>query len=695
MAMLWLAVACSSPPAGQSTDDTTVLPKDTIGPQLDGQDSSDATDEPDVPQQQPCETEGGWGCPCKDNTDCADVAYCIDSELGKVCTKACSTSCPKDWKCVQASGRDLSYVCVPMFTNLCKPCNSHQDCAQPGGQAGENLCLPRDDGQGFIDGAFCGTACSSDGQCKSGFSCKEVTVKDRPEPVMQCVPDSGECTCAVNWTATQASTECSKTNDIGTCKSTRTCTADGLTLCGAQPASAEVCGDKEDNDCDGETDEADAVDCIVYYPDQDADGVGQSVGACLCNNPGLGFSIVGGDCNDLVSAIKPGVDEICNEIDDNCNGDTDEAGAKGCDIYYKDKDGDKFGDPDDSACLCKSKKTSEWIGVAGDCDDTTNKVKPGVSEMCNTVGVDDNCNGKTDEEGSVGCKLAYLDQDNDKYGPASSGKCLCALNKIYTTDQPGDCDDGNDKVFPTAIEACNGLDDDCSGLTDEPGAEKSCPPMAQGSAACVGGKCSPVCFKGWFHLDDNPADCECQADNSYGLKGDACPNAIDLGQMGDGSATVFRSGNLMPGEDGDWYHVLATDSPDDGGACDQFDVRAWLSNNPGNQFAIDMYKGGCAGASQLCSAETEVQWTTSYWGPPTGLDAKVNTPILGDVTKSPDPQMAGECKCAKGPAGTGLPGMNICSDNSADFYFRVYRKPGLAVTCEAYILAVINAPAAK
>jgi hypothetical protein len=53
MAMLWLAVACSSPPAGQSTDDTTVLPKDTIGPQLDGQDSSDATDEPDVPQQQP------------------------------------------------------------------------------------------------------------------------------------------------------------------------------------------------------------------------------------------------------------------------------------------------------------------------------------------------------------------------------------------------------------------------------------------------------------------------------------------------------------------------------------------------------------------------------------------------------------------------------------------------------------------
>ena len=53
---------------------------------------------------------------------------------------------------------------------------------------------------------------------------------------------------------------------------------------------------------------------------------------------------------------------------------------------------------------------------ATDCDDENDKIKPGITDVCATQGIDDNFDGTTDPDNSVGCKTFYLDVDSDGYG---------------------------------------------------------------------------------------------------------------------------------------------------------------------------------------------------------------------------------------------------------------------------------------
>ncbi len=74
------------------------------------------------------------------------------------------------------------------------------------------------------------------------------------------------------------------------------------------------------------------------------------------------------DCDDLDSAISPGVTEICDGIDNNCNLLIDEG-------FDRDRDG---------VTTCQ-----------GDCDDASPQVFPGTADVCD--GVDNNCDGLVDE----------------------------------------------------------------------------------------------------------------------------------------------------------------------------------------------------------------------------------------------------------------------------------------------------------
>ena len=179
------------------------------------------------------------------------------------------------------------------------------------------------------------------------------------------------------------------------------------------------------------------------YPDLDHDSYGQAqINATwgCADQTNKDFVLVSGDCNDNMTAVHPGAMEVCfNNIDDNCNGQTDEG-----------------------------------------CATVTNCVPTG-KDFCD--GIDNDCDGVTDNGvfwmiGDAGgpAKAVYVDDDGDSYGSPNKMTFLCItfydfLKKngdAYDTDVGGDCNDQDPSVHPNATEVCgNNFDDNCNGQTDE------------------------------------------------------------------------------------------------------------------------------------------------------------------------------------------------------------------------------------
>lgn len=235
-------------------------------------------------------------------------------------------------------------------------------------------------------------------------------------------------------------------------------------------AVLESC-DLKDNDCDGQTDEEDANGCVTYGYDNDGDGYWDPSipKRCLCS-PNEGFSALKGvDCDDSDEYVNPSVKEICNGKDDNCDGNIDEVGALGCNTYWIDEDNDTYGnDLKAKKCLCKPDPDSYYTALkGGDCNDKNQSINPDAKESCN--GVDDNCDGLTDGEDSLGCTKFFADKDYDGHGVYGDSKCLCTKVFPYSTTAFGDCDDEDPEIHPLAQEKCNDKDDNCNGVVDDPG----------------------------------------------------------------------------------------------------------------------------------------------------------------------------------------------------------------------------------
>lgn len=215
------------------------------------------------------------------------------------------------------------------------------------------------------------------------------------------------------------------------------------------PDAAESCNGKDDN-CNGQTDEC----CITYYQDADGDGFGNpDISKQACSKP-AGYVTDNTDPDDTDSSIYSGAAEICNGIDDNGDGQTDEC----CVTYYQDADGDGFGSPNKSEQACS--QPAGYVTDNTDCNDSDNLVNPGAVEACN--GKDDNCKDGTDEC----CVTYYQDADGDGFGDPDQNTAACSQPDGYVTNS-SDCDDSDMLVYPDAGEICNGIDDNCDGQTDE------------------------------------------------------------------------------------------------------------------------------------------------------------------------------------------------------------------------------------
>ncbi len=197
----------------------------------------------------------------------------------------------------------------------------------------------------------------------------------------------------------------------------------------------------------------------TYYTDADADTYGDPSSPVIsCSGAPMGTVADNTDCNDGSAAVNPAAVEVCNGIDDDCDGTTDE----GCSLltFYADTDGDSYGNPASFITQTNPVPPFGYVSDNTDCNDGSAAVNPAATEVCNLI--DDDCDGTTDEG---------FDVDNDGY-----------------TSCNGDCDDNNNAVNPLASEICNGIDDNCNGLTDDNVPALPNPGAVSGTAAaCLPG----------------------------------------------------------------------------------------------------------------------------------------------------------------------------------------------------------------
>jgi hypothetical protein len=354
----------------------------------------------------------GWatlGERCIRHVDC-DTGYCVDPGGGGVCSRPCSAGCPDRWHCREVDlGDERTSLCIPLDSRNCARCASDEECL-------DGACVT-------LDGERrCVGVCTGDVDCPTGYRCSGDP--DGTREGRFCVPRTGSCSCESAMAG--ASRSCSVASELGTCWGTQTCQAEtGWTACSASAPASEVC-DGVDNDCNFLIDDG-------VGPGEPCERTVAGIGTCR------GVTACMGEAGFVCQAPTPRT-ELCNYVDDDCDGRVDETFPTLGDLCQSGV----------GACVRFGAVRCRADGTATECSASA---APASAERCNAS--DDDCDGRIDET------FPNLGQ----LCTAGVGACARFGTTVCRTD--GASDTCSATPGPSATETCNYLDDDCNGVVDD------------------------------------------------------------------------------------------------------------------------------------------------------------------------------------------------------------------------------------